>query len=67
MQIRNCIIITDDDSRIVMKPAEVGDFSGNLVLDRAQIPPTAFNSLKTVMDLSDINAIKELSACSVTR
>src|SRR5258708_1811756 len=38
MQIRNCVIIINDDSVIHLDPGELQDFSGNVVYSRDKLP-----------------------------
>lgn len=38
MQIRNCLIVMCDDSLIHLSPAEMRDFSGNIIYSQGHLP-----------------------------
>ncbi len=43
MQIRNAVIITEDDHPIKMTLEELDDFSGNVVFCRSRLPDSVAN------------------------
>ena len=50
MRVHNCIIVTDDDSRIEMELGESVNFAGNRVFNRDSLPAGVFDCLKLAVD-----------------
>jgi hypothetical protein len=56
MKVRNCIIVTEDNSWIEIMPDEIDNFTGNRIFNRYRLPAAVFDLLKLAVDSGEVNA-----------